>query len=61
VSGPSLLDAGNRLRPEWVYQWLKNPKAFAPQGRMPLYRFDEDTLKQLTQYLMSHKKDNPGQ
>ncbi len=61
VSGPSLIDAGNRLRPEWVYQWLKNPKAFAAQGRMPLYRFDEDTLKQLTQYLMSHKKDNPGQ
>ncbi len=61
VSGPSLLDAGSRLRPEWVYQWLKNPKAFTAQGRMPVYRFDEDTLKMLTQYIMSHKKNDPGQ
>ena len=60
VSGPSLIDAGNRLRPEWVYQWLKNPKAFVEQGRMPLYHFDEETLKRLTQYIMFHKKDDPG-
>jgi cytochrome c551/c552 len=57
VSGPSLIDAGNRLRPEWVYQWLKNPKQFITRGRMPLYTFDEETLRKMTQYLMSHKKD----
>ena len=59
VSGPSLIDAGNRLRPEWVYQWLKNPKTFKTQGRMPLYAFDEETLRKLTQYIMSHTRDNP--
>jgi len=57
VSGPSLVDAGRRLRPEWIYQWLKNPKQFNPKGRMPLYSFDEETLKKMTQYIMSHKKD----
>jgi len=57
VSGPSLIDAGRRLRPEWVYQWLKNPKQFTPQGRMPLYAFDEETLRKMTQYTLSHKKD----
>jgi mono/diheme cytochrome c family protein len=57
VSGPSLIDAGHRLQPEWVYQWLKNPKQFTPQGRMPLYMFDEETLRKMTQYIMSHKKD----
>lgn len=59
VSGPSLTNAGNRLRPEWVYQWLKNPGKFITQGRMPRYAFDEETLKKMTQYIMSHKKDNP--
>jgi mono/diheme cytochrome c family protein len=58
VSGPSLIDAGRRLRPEWIYQWLKNPKQFNPQGRMPLYSFDEKTLKKMTQYILSHKKDS---
>ena len=57
VSGPSLIDAGRRLRPEWVYQWLKKPKQFITQGRMPLYTFDEETLRKMTQYIMSHKKD----
>lgn len=57
VSGPSLIDAGHRLRPEWVYQWLKNPKQFVAEGRMPLYIFDEETLLKMTQYIMSHKKD----
>ncbi len=57
VSGPSLIDAGRRLRPEWVYQWLKNPKQFITQEKMPLYRFDEETLRKMTQYIMSHKKD----
>ena len=59
VSGPSLVDAGRRLRPEWVYQWLKDPKQFTARGRMPNYKFDEETLRKLTQYIMSHKKDNP--
>ncbi len=57
VSGPSLIDAGRRLRPEWVYQWLKNPQQFITQGKMPLYKFDEETLRKMTQYIMSHKKD----
>lgn len=57
ISGPSLIDAGRRLRTEWVYQWLKNPKQFVPQGRMPLYAFDEETLRKMTQYIMSHKKE----
>lgn len=57
VSGPSLIDAGRRLRPEWVYQWLKNPKQFVTRGKMPLYTFDEETLRKMTQYIMSHKKD----
>jgi mono/diheme cytochrome c family protein len=57
VSGPSLIDAGRRLRPEWVYQWLKDPRQFTTRGRMPLYTFDEETLRKMTQYIMSHKKD----
>jgi cbb3-type cytochrome oxidase cytochrome c subunit len=58
VSGPSLIDAGRRLRPEWVYQWLKKPGQFITRGRMPLYKFDEETLRKMTQYIMSHKKDS---
>ncbi len=56
VSGPSLLNAGNRLQASWVYHWLKNPKKFLNKGRMPIFKLDEDTLMQLTKYIISHKK-----
>lgn len=58
VSGPSLIDAGRRLRPEWVYQWLKNPGQFITRNRMPRYTLDEETLRKMTQYIMFHKKDS---
>lgn len=60
ISGPSLIDAGRRLRPEWVYQWLKNPGQFITRGRMPHYTFDEETLRKMTQYVLSHTKDSKG-
>ncbi len=56
VSGPSLLDAGRRLRPDWVYHWLKNPKQFEKRGRMPLFDFTDDELKALSRYVIWHKK-----
>ncbi|CAI2719308.1 c-type cytochrome [Nitrospina watsonii] len=59
VSGPSLLDAGNRLQTEWVYRWLKNPKRFVEKSRMPVYDLEETELKLMTRYVLSHKKDEP--
>ncbi|TDJ58991.1 MAG: c-type cytochrome [Nitrospina sp.] len=58
VSGPSLIDAGNRLQAEWVYLWLQQPKIFLKKGRMPVYQFDEETLLNLTRYIASHKKES---
>ncbi len=58
VSGPSLLNAGNRLRASWVYHWLKDPRKFLNKGRMPIFKLDEDTLIQLTKYIVSHKKSD---
>lgn len=59
ISGPSLLDAGNRLQANWVYLWLKDSKTFLPKNRMPVFVLDEATLSQMTRYVMSHKKEAP--
>lgn len=37
MSGPSLVDAGKRLQGDWIYAYLKNPKALIPVKRMPTY------------------------
>jgi len=36
-SGPSLIGAGQRLNPDWVYAYLKNPKVFKPVKMMPVF------------------------
>ncbi len=53
VSGPSLVDAGLRLRPDWIFHWLKTPKKFLPKGRMPLFEVDEETVVLMTKYILS--------
>tara|TARA_Y100001960_G_scaffold310367_1_gene369802 strand:+ start:404 stop:1069 length:666 start_codon:yes stop_codon:yes gene_type:complete len=58
ISGPSLVNAGNRLNPNWVYRWLKNPAAYETKSRMPKYKITEEDLVGLTKYLMTLKKEN---
>ena len=53
VSGPSLVDAGLRLKPDWIFHWLKTPKKFLSKGRMPVFDLDEETVAHLTKYTLS--------
>ena len=57
ISGPTLINAGNRLNPDWVYHWLKNPKAFLARGRMPIFILDDTVAIQIAKYLMTLKKE----
>lgn len=34
-AGPDLDGIGSRIRPQWIEQWLLDPKAFRPHARMP--------------------------
>ncbi|MCP4181964.1 MAG: cytochrome c [Hyphomicrobiales bacterium] len=36
-SGPSLVDAGVRLNPDWILAYLKKPKVFKPIKMMPVF------------------------
>jgi len=37
ISGPSLVDAGKRLNPDWIYAYMKSPKTFKPVKMMPVF------------------------
>lgn len=58
ISGPSLVNAGNRLQADWIADWLKSPETYAAKMRMPRYKMDPVTLNQFTQFLMTLKKEN---
>ncbi len=58
ISGPSLVNAGNRLQAEWVADWLRSPEAYTAKGRMPRYKMDPDALDQFTRFIMTLKKED---
>ena len=53
ISGPSLVDAGLRLKPDWIFNFLKTPKFYLSKGRMPLFDLDEETAMQITKYILT--------
>jgi cytochrome c2 len=58
--GPALADVGNRLTPEWIYQWLKDPQALRSGTIMPNPSLKDDEARDLTAFLMTLKSHQKG-
>lgn len=55
VSGPQLYDAGERLQPDYVHAYVKDPQAFDRFVWMPRLGLSEPDLQRLTAYIASLK------
>lgn len=55
LSGPTFIGASARLNPDWIYAYLRNPKAFKPVKMMPVYAgiLDDAEMKALASYVGS--------
>lgn len=51
--GPPLTDASSRLKPGWVFKWLKGPQAWRADVRCPNYGFTDTDALRLTAYLQT--------
>ena len=49
--GPPLTETAKRLRPGWVYSWLKGPQRWRADVRCPDYGLDDGDALRLTAYL----------
>jgi cytochrome c2 len=56
MSGPVLYNVGDRLRPNFLYAYLRDPQAFDPIVWMPKEVSDQRDAKLLTQYLLTFKE-----
>ena len=50
---PNLKDVAAKVGPQWVYHWIKNPRGFSPDTRMPSLRLSDDEAMAITTYLMT--------
>jgi len=51
--GPDLSSTATRLKPEWVFFWLKNPQAIRPDVPMPNFGMSDGEARSLVAYLFS--------
>src|ERR1017187_8517477 len=51
--GPELTRVGNKVKPEWLRAWMRNPRIYDPGTAMPHYRFNDPQLSLLTAFLGS--------
>ena len=58
VSGPTFINAADRMNPNWIFNWLKSPGTFMAKGRMPVFDLDNETAAKLTKYILTIKKDD---
>jgi mono/diheme cytochrome c family protein len=54
---PELTRAGSKLNADWVFEWIKNPRAFRPTTKMPSLRLTDQEARDITAYLMTLKDD----
>ncbi|MFQ5565345.1 MAG: c-type cytochrome [Paracoccaceae bacterium] len=56
-SGPSLVGAGERLNPDWIYAYLKHTKVFKPVRMMPVFEgiLSDRDMKMVAAYVASFK------
>lgn len=49
--GPNLINVKDKLRPDWIKEWLLNPHAFSPDAKMPNFYLSEGQAEALAAYL----------
>ncbi len=51
--GPELTRVGNKVKPEWLQAWLRNPRVYDAGTAMPHYRFNDALVATLSGFLLA--------
>ncbi|TMA16577.1 MAG: c-type cytochrome [Deltaproteobacteria bacterium] len=54
---PNLWNIGDKASAEWIYSWIKNPKAMWPETKMPDLRLSDAEAMDITAYLVGLRSD----
>ena len=56
IRAPDLSGIGAKVRPEWLFAWLKSPRSYDPDTSMPQLALSDDDIRHLVAFLMSHRE-----
>jgi mono/diheme cytochrome c family protein len=52
---PELTRVGSKVNPDWMFDWIKNPRHYNPETRMPNLRLTDSEAKDVVAFLMTMK------
>lgn len=61
VYAPDLSKVGSKANKEWLFKWIKDPNAYFPGTKMPRFRFTDEEIKALVEYLVSEYQDDEAE
>jgi mono/diheme cytochrome c family protein len=56
----NLRGTGRKLGPEWIFAWLRNPKAIDPAAAMPNLRLSSGQAADMTAFLLAQRQSPKG-
>lgn len=54
--GPEIAKVGNKVKKEWLVDWLKNPHNYMPNARMPNFGLSDDDVVAVSSFLISQSE-----
>lgn len=54
--GPDLTHVGDKVTADWMFQWIKNPRRFRLETRMPNFLLSDEDVEAIVAYLMNTTK-----
>lgn len=54
---PNLSNVGSKTTAEWIFRWVKDPKAYWPETKMPNLRLSDEEAGSIAKYLVTLKGD----
>ncbi len=55
LNGPNLVRTGSKVDPGWLYAWVRDPKQYNADTRMPSLRLSEQEAADLVSYLLASR------
>lgn len=50
---PALTSVGMKVNRDWLVKWLKNPKDYLPNTKMPQFNFTDEEIEYISDYLIN--------
>ncbi|NTW63598.1 MAG: c-type cytochrome, partial [Chlorobiaceae bacterium] len=61
VYAPDLSKVGSKVNKEWLFKWIKDPNQYFPGTKMPRFRFTDEEIKSLVEYIVSEYQDDEAE